>query len=161
MDTEPLSQLDAPYNNLLEQGRLDEYIATLSNDGPGWWFNMDVPRLAVHLAPLQSIGEDLTLPPHIMLLAEATRSLNDYMSVENLDSLYLHLSGVGDHEAAALASAAIWDSGIDLERYALWHDRITTLLKMDTRYLTSGQGLPPRFQSPRRDDGYGRPFHGG
>jgi len=135
MEEKLLPQLDAPYNLLLEQGRIDEYVTNLAADGPGWWFAMEVPRIAVHLAPLASMGEMSAMAPRLLLLAEVTKSLDGYMSVENLDGLFLHLADEGDLEAAAVAAAAgvasIWDSGIDFDRYGLWRERITTILGSD------------------------------
>ncbi len=131
----------AAYQAWLAQGAVDVYLDSLACEGLGWWYDMDIPRLAAHLMPLQLPAfADVALPPRIRLLAAVTQPVID---VEAVRALGEGLQADGDHEAASVAAgagvAAVWDSGRHFHDYGPWYDNITTM-------LAEGD-LPPHAQA--------------
>jgi len=127
-------QLKRPYDSLARQGRWGEYASALCRDGLAWWFNMDIPCIAAHLAPLQNLPPGGEPPPRLVFLAETIRPA---MSAGTFDELFRVFEAQGDVEAAAAAACAgatsIWDSGVNFERFTPWFERITGLLEGGAR----------------------------
>lgn len=133
MDDLHLSELASLYESYAKEGRWDEYISALSEDGLRWWFNMDMLSLEAHLSPLKSLKDNPSFPKRIEFLLEVMKSLGGLMSTERLDILYRDILEEGDLEGACgvcgAGIASIWDSGAELKRYKKWYDRIGYLLK--------------------------------
>ncbi len=127
-------EIKEPYRTYLSKGIWDEYLNSLASDGITWWFNMDTPSIAMHIAPLVAIKkkEDIKIPDRVLFLSEASRQFIPY---ERMDYFYTLFMNRGDIEAAAAAAgagvASIWDSGRDFNRYRIWIKRINDLLKRE------------------------------
>lgn len=131
-----LSRLHPSYTTRLHENLWDEYIAELCADGLRWWFTMDAPSLAAHLAPLTTISPEIQIPSRIRFLQTV---LTPGASIEFYDTLYATLINGADFEgAAALTTAAIRliiEDGMELGQLAHWQTRINE--------LTEGHGLSP------------------
>lgn len=124
-----LPQLGQPYQAMLADGRFEEYVFSLCEEGISWWFEMRIPEIAAHLTPLQNAPVVAEAPPRILFLVEVVKQL---MSVDVFEQLYLQFITQGDLEGAAAAACAgatsIWDSGVNFERFVPWFERINTLI---------------------------------
>ncbi len=130
MEESSLIQLKSPYNSYVEDGKWDEYIYALCDDGLTWWFNMDTPAIISHLIPLQKITLDTRqFPPRILFLSEAVKQS---IPLDSMDKFYRLFMSAGDYEAACACAgagiASIWDSGHNYHRYDSWYGRIKKLL---------------------------------
>ena len=56
-------QLDENYKYMLIQGDIAGYLQRLAEEGLHWWFNMDVPRIVIHLLPVQTKLVNVSVPP--------------------------------------------------------------------------------------------------
>lgn len=117
------------YANLLRQGRVSEYRHALAKEGLCWWFNMDVPRLAMHLRVLPRVSLQGNSSLRLELL---TRLIDSELDESALSGLYVRALAQGDWEAASAAAgggiAAVRDSGYDFRRFLPWLQRIEALL---------------------------------
>jgi len=120
-----LPPLDPSYQALLEEKRFADYAAALCRDGLSWWFDMKIPEIAAHLAPLQALPPTAPPPPRIVFLAE---TIKPQMSPDVFEQLHHVFEEQQDWEAASASAcagaAAVWDSGVDFERFAPWLERI-------------------------------------
>ena len=123
-------ELKPRFASLAQQGRWDDYVSALADEGLKWWFDMEIPMIAVHLAALQdNPGKGSPPPARIAFLME---SVQNFMSPERFDSLYHQFIDAGDLEAASAASSAavasVWDSGTDFGRFLAWYSRLDKLI---------------------------------
>jgi len=119
-----------------QPGEVDEYRHALELDGLDWWFNMEIPRIAMHLQPLlehdgaEAAGGSLRLD----FLA---RVIGNEISEPVMAALFERCLGDGDREAACAVAgagtAAVWDSGYDFRRFDPWLQRIDGLLAEGAR----------------------------
>jgi DNA-binding SARP family transcriptional activator len=131
MPEPPAMAFDEDYQEYLDKNQIEQFIASLCVDGLRWWFDLDIPRLAVHLMALQtSVFESIELPPRIRLLATVTQPVIDGAQ---LRTLYEMLITSDDREAACVAAgagvASVWDGGRNLSNYEPWYEIIATLLR--------------------------------
>jgi DNA-binding SARP family transcriptional activator len=134
MDITLLLSLKPFYQSLLEQHKMEEYIAALCHEGLAWWFNMEIPHLALHLAPLSSLPPQVSLPARLLFLSEAVKGS---IPIDSMDRFYLSFLDQNDLEAASAVAgagaASIWDSGSDFTRFDKWYERISYLLDRGDR----------------------------
>ncbi len=125
-------QLKEKYEKLIKENRLDLYLKELSEEALQWWFEMDTPRLRVHLEVIKGQTDPSALPQRIAFVAEASQRTIPY---ERMVEFYRVFRDSGDRQAEAAAIgaavAAIWDSGRQFSRYSKWKKRIEDLLKDD------------------------------
>jgi|Deesub1362A_J573_1020465.scaffolds.fasta_scaffold00199_19 DNA-binding SARP family transcriptional activator len=131
----PFAELREPYSSFLNEGRWNEYLSSLCEDGLKWWFNMDTPAILAHLIPVESFPvEKTSLPERLVFLSEAAKLS---IPVEKMDAFFKLFMAKGDFEAASAAAgagtASVWDSGREFQRYALWYERINKLLRTKDR----------------------------
>ncbi len=124
-------QLSEIYKRALEEGDTAGYLASLSEEGLKWWFQMDTPSIQVHLLPLNTITlNPQEIPLRVRFLTEASKQTIPY---EEMESFYRAFMEEGDYEGASAAAgaavASVWDSGREFERYRLWYKRINALLR--------------------------------
>ena len=114
---------------MLAAGRVEEYVFSLCAEGVSWWFEMRIPEIAAHLAPLRDLPLGAPPPPRILFLAEAVKPA---MSPDVFRELFYLFEKQGDIEAMAASACAgatsVWDSGVDFERFGPWFEKITGLL---------------------------------
>ncbi len=123
------------YAERIGRGDIAGYLDQLGRDGVHWWFNMEIPRIALHL---QAVSDHL-LPTASALSSRLCFLLavvgNEMPEALMVDLYQAGLSG-GDLDLAAAAAGAgcgaVWDSGYDFRRFQPWLDRIDALLDVDS-----------------------------
>ncbi len=134
MEIPSLFQLKPPYDALLREGKREEYISTLCQDGLTWWFNMDIPSIICHLVALNQIPPIAPLPRRLAFLSEAVNISIPIASMETFYHLFMEENDLEAASAAAGAGAAsIFDSGLEFSRFETWYQRIEDLLKQGDR----------------------------
>ncbi len=122
-------QLQPEYEAFLNKGAWGKYVTALGQEALKWWFNMDIPSIAVHLTPLQEKLEKSAWPTRLGFLSEAGQQQINLDKVESWYHLFLKED---DFEAQCAcigaAIASVWDSGYDYSRYAQWYKRAQILL---------------------------------
>lgn len=135
-------QIDSPplrpdYMAMLQAGNMAGYQSELARDGLRWWFEMDIPLLANHLAPLQCQPLE-SCTSRVRFLREAAQQLID---VDRMAGWYEIFVREGDREAACASVgagiAAIWDRGSAYHRYAAWYARAQALLEQGVAPLAA------------------------
>jgi len=90
---------------------------------------MDIPSIAVHLAPLLAVREISFLPARLVFLADAVQQ---QINTEKMDFWFGFFMKQNDLEASCASAGAgitsIWDSGYDYGRYTKWFKRAQILL---------------------------------
>lgn len=102
MSTPFLSDLEKPFDTLLEQGKWDAYLSLLSEKGLIWFLEMDLPRLVAHLIPVNSIPQEVSKPPRLAFFAEMIEPFVNESTIERYFDSFMER---GDLEAAAAAVA--------------------------------------------------------
>ena len=122
--------LKKDYAKLLQHAELEAYLDQFAGDGLGWWFNMDIPSIALHLrAVCEQLPVDYPLSLRLRFLVV---SVNPDISETAVHALYAEALDEGDWETAFAAAGAgitaVWDSGYDFRRFEPWLERINFLL---------------------------------
>ncbi len=110
------------YAELLQRAEVDAYLDRLAEDGLNWWFNMEVPCIALHL---EAVREQLPAAlPHSLRLRFLVEAIGPEISETGMASLYEQALEENDRETACAATGAgigaIWDSGYDFRRFGPW-----------------------------------------
>lgn len=131
MNTSELNHLGSVYSSALQEQNLSDYLEHLSIDAIEWWFNLDIPRIALHFAPLQELDTELAEMP--LRLAFLTELLTGEVSLERIVEFYNLFWENSDPDAAALAVGAgyqhILDKGIDFSLFTQWQQWAEELLQ--------------------------------
>ncbi len=129
-------ELDPPFHDLAHDRRWEEYGRRLADDGLAWWFDMEVPRIAAHVAalPAEHAGRR---SPRLLLLEGTFTTLPEgrrpKQVLRDIGILYRLLQARRDREgiaaACCLACAAVWDFGDDLAAAHPWRRRMALLVR--------------------------------
>ena len=129
MEGSIFTPMRSPYDSLLEKERWGEYISGLCQDGIQWWFNMDMPSLLCHLAPLNGIPPETSRPLRLAFLSDSVNPSAPIESMEKFHQLFIEEDDLEAASAAAAAgAAAVFDAGSDLTLLDVWSERIEDLL---------------------------------
>ncbi|RMF79642.1 MAG: hypothetical protein D6739_10835, partial [Nitrospirae bacterium] len=129
-------ELDTPFAHLARDGQWEAYSRRLADEGLAWWFDMEVPRIATHVAALPS-GRTGGFSPRLRLLqgtfAPLPEGRRPAQVLRDVTLLYRLLQAGRDREgmaaACCLACAAVWDFGTDLAASRPWRRRMAALLR--------------------------------
>jgi DNA-binding SARP family transcriptional activator len=118
-----------PWVSFLKEGRYSEYVDALCEQGLGWWHEMLIPQIALHLAQLTQFPPDLNPPLRLVFLME---TLKPSMSPEVYEELYQRFILEEDHEGAGAAvyagALSIEMSCVNFFRFDVWEERIKKYL---------------------------------
>jgi DNA-binding SARP family transcriptional activator len=134
MEISQLNQLEPDYSSALDKQDLTGYLDHLSIDAIQWWFNFDIPRITLHLAPLQEWpNAQAQMPLRLAFLVEMH---SGEITSERIAEYYRLFQDSRDPEAVALAVAAgyqqILDKGIDFSVFTQWRQWAEDLLLEDS-----------------------------
>jgi DNA-binding SARP family transcriptional activator len=128
-----MDQLEPAYRDTLEQQDINGYLQLLSSDAVQWWFNLNIPRVAIHFVPLQEFPD--ALPQKPLRLIFISRLLTGEMTSESLAEFYRLFLQNNDPDAAILAVGAayrqILDEGRDFSAFTQWQQRAEKLLQQE------------------------------
>jgi two-component SAPR family response regulator len=117
--------LKSQFKVLLENKQWDQYIDLLSNEGPFWWFNLDVIQIANHLNPLNEFPPTVKKSDRLKLLRTI---VNPNASQKEIITLYNLFIKQNDYLAAVASIFAgwsnVWNSGVNLMQMDTWMDEI-------------------------------------
>lgn len=121
-------QLSAHCKSCLNNGKYRDYAEALEKAGLAWWFNLNIPLLAVHVHPVRNI-ESFPVSFRIKVMLGITDPAS---SQQDIEQLYQEAMEKTDLESACAAAGAgvhqILNSGREFDRLETWHNRIKLLL---------------------------------
>lgn len=134
MKTSLLNHLDPAYSRVLEKRDITAYLEQLSTDAIKWWFNLDVPRIAMHFAPLQALPEIHNQMP--LRLVFISRILMEEITSESIIEFHRLFQESNDPDAAVLAVGVAYqrtlDKGSDFSEFTQWQQCAERLLQKES-----------------------------
>jgi hypothetical protein len=124
------AELKKPFGEFFAEGRWEDYISSLSQEGMVWFLELDFPCLVRHLMPLNSMPPEVSKPARLAFFSDVIEPYVDETTVEKYFDSFV---ADGDLDAAAGAVAfgmnLALEKGDSFSRFTPWNERCEQLLK--------------------------------
>lgn len=132
METLCLPEPEESWLTLVREEKWDAYLSALNDEGLTWFFNMDMPKVAIHLAPLERLDGEIEFPERVAFLIAAVNPDTPNTAFEGFFESFHDKNDVDGAIAASIAAVlAIFYGGCDFRELCPWHAKINQCINKE------------------------------